>query len=105
MPCDTIQLNSVSFDITKLNPKLLAKALEAIGAKVVQINKSLVTFVKNNERYTIANGKLTTRAFNGGEVADDVRKAYSAQVVQLAAYQNGWTVQQTGPFAYNVLRS
>lgn len=105
MPCDTIQINSVVFDISKLNQKLLVAAMLDAGAQKAEIRNNIATLIKDGTRYTISNGTLQTTASDAGEMADAIKRAYSVQVLKLAAHQNGWTLQQTGPLAYNVLRT
>lgn len=103
MPCDTIQLNQVQLDADKMAPGLLSKAIKAMGGIVQGLDAR--TFVYQGARYTIADGQLTSTAANVGAVADLVRRAYSAEVLKYAAVKNGWKLQQTGAFAYNVIRS
>ena len=103
MPCDTIQLNQVQLDAEKMAPALLAKALTAIGA--VANPRNLGYFRYQGNSYEMKNGQLQSTDANVGAVADLVRRAYSAEVLKYAAVKNGWKLQQTGAFAYNVIRS
>lgn len=103
MPCDTIQLNRVDLDVSKLAPALLAAAIASIGG--VKWNVQTATFYRNGQGYRVVRGQLESTAGDVGAVADLIRQSYSAQVVKYAAAKNGWKLQQTGQYAYNIIRS
>jgi len=49
MPCDTIQINSVVFDISKLNQKLLVAAMLDAGAQKAEIRNNIATLIKEKK--------------------------------------------------------
>jgi hypothetical protein len=36
--------------------------------------------------------------------ANEIKRAYSAEVIKSQAKRNGWTLKQTGPFAYEAMK-
>jgi hypothetical protein len=77
MACESIVLNSVN--VGRLNPKLLDRALAALG--------------------------WTSHGYGLISLNDGRRKqAYSAEVVKATATRNGWALRQTGAFAYEVVK-
>jgi hypothetical protein len=105
MPCDTVQLNSVDLDVAAKNPALLRKALEAMGARNIRLDSGRAYFT-TAEGYSVSvsGGQLQTAADNPEEIASLVKRSYSAEVVKFTAARNGWKVQQTAQFAYNIIK-
>jgi hypothetical protein len=66
--------------IDKMDPGLAALALDALGTLV------------------ISGGQ------NQDWIVGQVRQAYSAEVVKSQARKYGWTLKQTAPFKYQVIR-
>ena len=98
MPCDTIQTNTV--DLPKMHPALLAKAITALGARQL----SPAYFQLRGQTYRVRSGELESTDPNVGQVADELKRAYSGEVVKYTARRNGWTLKQTAPYAYEVTK-
>jgi hypothetical protein len=83
MPCDTIQTSTI--DLTNPNIKLLMEALHGKQLNPVLHQDGSITF-RNG---VFKNGKITLK--NRGELtADQIKIAYSEQIVSYAAKQFGW---------------
>lgn len=95
MPCDTIQTSRVAWKDTT-DPKLLKGALESLGYTVTETATGLTfynrdTGAEGTYRKTI----LTIRSSYGvDESQEQVKRAYSEQVVQVAARSYGWTLRK-----------
>ena len=87
-----------------MNPALFNAGLEALGVSNIVHSEKTTSFYYNGSWYNTENNQLVSSNANAGEVADLVRRHYSNQVVKYAAARNGWSVQQTGQFAYNIVR-
>lgn len=100
MPCYTVQTNTI--DVPKMNATLRARALAALGATV---QGSIFTYQGN--RYYFTAGRLAGEGVSAeqlAKVAALVKKHYSDQVVRYTAQRNGWTLKQTAPFQYEVIK-
>ncbi len=102
MPCDTVQLNSL--EIGKMNPKLLAAALAALGAANVRVTASgQASFTLDGQTVRMGGGRLTVAAgFEG--IADRVKQAYSRQAVIYSARSNGWKIKETRPNVFAIVK-
>ncbi len=105
MPCYTVEESGIKVT-ANTNPDLLKKALEELGYTVTKLGATL-TFANysKSHRGFFRNGELTIT--NGsGEAVDqnEIRRAYSAQVVMSAAKRFGWQVKQTSPTQFQVSR-
>jgi hypothetical protein len=85
MPCDTIQTTTVN--LGKVNGDLLAKAMQSIGCPY---------FTYDGERVRVA-GKDVTQ--------NEIKVAYSRQVVMSQAQRFGWQFKQTGPNKFEVIKA
>jgi hypothetical protein len=76
--------------IDKMDPGLAALALDALGlsGSVQYVNGTLVISGGQNQDWIVG----------------QVRQAYSAEVVKSQARKYGWTLKQTAPFKYQVIR-
>jgi hypothetical protein len=77
-------------DIGELDPPLAALAIDALGMG------GFVQYV-NGELVISGSGNVDT-------IREQVRQAYSAEVVKSQARKYGWTLKQTAPFKYQVIR-
>lgn len=88
MPCDTIQ--RVQVDIGKLDPDHANAAITALGLQ------GTVTY---------ANGRLTVRGgANVADITQQVKQAYSAEVVKSQAKRFGWGLKEIAPYKYEVTK-
>lgn len=88
MPCDTIQTMKV--DIGKLDPQLAAAAIQNLG-------------LSGSVQYV--NGKLEIYGpANRDTITEQVRQAYSAEVVKSQARKYGWAIKETGNGKFKVIR-
>lgn len=99
MPCDAIVLNRV--ELPKMDAKLAELALKEMGAKLLYPN----LFEYKGQRYTITDQGLQSTAANVGQVADLLKRHYSAEVVKYSARRAGWQVKQKAPFQYEVIKT
>jgi hypothetical protein len=96
MPCDTISTYQVKLqDSTDLD--LLTKALEALNLNPRR-QGHIIRFGAG-ESFNKATGEVRVR--NVESVAE-IKKAYSAELIKSQAKRFGWTLKQTGPYAYTV---
>jgi hypothetical protein len=102
MPCDSIVLNGV--EVGKMHPALLKKALEALGARGVwQQENGYTYFELDGASCSIIKGRMSVP--EGKEhLADKVKRAYSAEVVQYTAKRYNWTITKKGEFVYEVTK-
>ena len=99
MPCDTIQTNTV--DLPKMNAGLLGRAITAIGGTRAG---SATRFRLRGYIYDAYGGELESTDPNVGKVADELKRAYSGEVVKYTAKRNGWTLKQTAAYEYEVTK-
>ncbi len=102
MPCDTIRTTSVDLSsIGKIDVELLARGLNALGlGATVQTDG---TIAGRNVSYS--GGRLELSGYSAGRVTlDQVKQAYSAEVVKRTANRYGWTLKQTAAFKYEVVK-
>lgn len=92
MPCDSIIRNTV--DIGKVDPGLLEKAMTDLG-----VPRDYWRHVGQSVQITSYAG-----AAWAGVTQDNIKQAYSAQVVKTTAAKMGWQVKQTGAFKYQVIK-
>jgi len=97
MPCNTTQVSTV--EIGKLNPELLVAALAAM--KLAPRQSGAVIYFGNRESYNTETGKMQM-AWNRS--ANEIKRAYSAEVVKSQAKKFGWQLTETGPYQYQVTR-
>lgn len=110
MPCNTIQINKIQFNLDKLNEALLKAVLKDMGASVSIFNsdslgRKTTSFNLDGSVFIIRDNTLYGQAVNVGEIGDKIKRAYSAAVVQGAAAANGWHVQQISEYEYNIIRN
>lgn len=100
MPCWTIQTNSV--ELVKCDNVTLQAALKSLGVTVSYDG----AFYLDGQRVRIDGGRLLGfgRPDQLSGIANQIKRAYSAEAVKQAAQRNGWTVKQTGPLAYHVVK-
>lgn len=87
MPCD--QINYISVELSAADEKILADALEAS----TEIHREGATFFLNRYYpFEIKNGKVVADDSYASAAANAVNRAYSNQVVKVAAKRYGWAV-------------
>lgn len=105
MPCYSIEESGIKVT-ANTNPKLLALALKSLGYSVRAVGKNLsFANYEAGRRGTFQDGELTVWTSMGEAVdQNEIRRAYSAQVVMFAAKRFGWQVKQESPTKFQVLR-
>lgn len=97
MPCYQVQTASVN--LNKADHKLLGKALEKLGYKVMRDGKNF-TFSKGSVTGVYKNNTITVTSQSGTKVDTDAMKvAYSEQVIQHLAEKyadEGWEMTKDG---------
>lgn len=96
MPCDTIQRSKVDFNLHATDLNLLKLALEHMGFRVGHLQNGL----KFTNGYDIdgqfSNGKLTVQSRGQFDI-NNLKRAYSTEVVKSSADLYGWTLEETSP--------
>jgi hypothetical protein len=101
MPCDQVILNQI--ELGKMNDALLRKALEALGARGLSVGSGAAWFILDGVRCQIVGGKLQVP--EGSEhLADKLKVAYSRETVKYTAKRNGWTLKETRPNVFAVIK-
>ncbi len=105
MPCDTISTVTVQFN-QKTDRALLVAALTSLG-KNPYVSGENVTFSEGT--YVGRTGEIQWRAnryspqdFNAKTA--EIKRAYSAEVVKGQAKKYGWTLKETAPYQYEVMK-
>lgn len=96
MPCDTIQTSRVAWKETT-DPKILQAALQSLGYEVTPTSESRLSFRNQSTgAYGTWNKNVLTIQSRYGvdESQEQVKRAYSEQVVQSAARSYGWTLNK-----------
>lgn len=106
MPCDSIQRSSVNLELKADNREFLIAALKSLGYFVQDLGETLRFWTKDREVAGIFyKNQLTLSGYNQVAETFDVnpiKRAYSVQVVQAAAQQFGWQLQQQEEFTFAV---
>jgi len=91
MPCWTVQKSKIEFLPQSTDASLLTQALQARGFLVENTGTSL-RFSKDNRAgsYTVKTGRL---ALADTWDVNDIKRAYSEQVVESQARKFGWQLQ------------
>jgi hypothetical protein len=107
MPCYSRVSSTVEFG-AKTDATLLAKAMESLGYVITKAaNGFRARHAQHGAVATFAAGKLTlvTGPLASGPIdVNEIKRAYSAQVVQTAAKRFGWSVKQTSDTQFQVTR-
>lgn len=100
MPCDTIQTSAVDLSaMGKLSPELLQAALADMGLR--PFRQGDILRFGFSEWINIKTGQAsltTTRNVN------EIKRAYSRQVVMSQAKRFGWTLTETKPGQFQAIR-
>lgn len=105
MPCYSIDETGIKVS-ANTDPKLLAKALRELDYTVTETGRTLrFSHARAGRSGTFENGELTVKTSMGAAVdQSEIRRAYSAQVVMMAAKRFGWQVKQESPTKFQVIR-
>jgi hypothetical protein len=103
MPCDRIQTAKVTFGL-KTNRNLLVKALEELGRNPA-LQGDWIQFRNGTYNCATSEFKLTVSAYDNQEEAmNQIKRAYSAQVVVSQAQRFGWTLKKVSRFEYEMVK-
>lgn len=101
MPCDTIQTASVDLRaLGKLDAQLMLAALNGLKLGASITSDGVIRFGRG-ETINVRTGESQ---FSSLRDANEIRRAYSNQVVQYQAKKNGWTLKQTAPGQYEAMK-
>src|SRR5574343_1897907 len=101
MPCDTVQKSTVRFNF-RTDRILLFTALEQMGERPV-LQNGIIRFRSGS--YDCRTGQMAISGYGEeSEKMNEVKRAYSAQVVQRQARRFGWRLKETGKYQYQVLK-
>jgi len=93
MPCYTIKKTTVN--VSKMDVPTLVQGLEAAGVDVRLDDTTIIFSERGSYLYhNYHNGVLTFAGANVEDLTQQVKRAYSTQVVKRAASQFGWGVKQ-----------
>jgi hypothetical protein len=93
MPC--YMQRTTSLEVEAANVAVMAKALEALGLTITNINhekRAITASTADGQRATWANGVLQTTGQLGFD-ADAVRREYSRQSIVTTAKAQGWQLR------------
>jgi hypothetical protein len=102
MPCDTIILNRV--DLNLADRGILRAALGKMpGVTNVVAFGETISFDRHGLGYSIRAGKLVGPG-EVGALADEIKQAYSREIVAQTAKKYGWQVKQKSPNKFEVIK-
>lgn len=107
MPCDSIQTAQVNFNLDATDLNLLKLALEGLGYTVSQVGSKLNFYLDRKQASgTWENGKFSARVYGSADEFDvnEVKRAYSKEVVKYASKRFGWTLKETTQNKYEAQR-
>jgi hypothetical protein len=96
LPCWTVRETSVELDAA--DPEILRRGLEAAGFELSMYGTALLVMRGGQIVAEIENGRVTVNRGDTG-VVNDIKRAYSTEVVKTAAKRFGYTLttnKQTG---------
>lgn len=100
MPCDTI--TTVKLELLNANLELLKKAMaETLKIPASSIRQSENGLSWSRYSYNKQTGQLTTRTDREGQ---QIKRAYSGELVKQQAKRFGWLVKETKPFTYEIVK-
>jgi len=102
MPCWTRTQTQITLG-PKTDVKLLIEALKAMG-QTPTAHAGGIYFAQGS--YTTATGQLTLSASGSraDDLANQIKRAYGAQVAQRTAILAGWQVKTVTPFKFEVTK-
>jgi len=96
MPCDTI--TQVKTVLEAVNVETFRTALQSLGYLTRQTNNLLQW---NGGSLNLTSGVLTTRSDREGQ---EIRQAYSGEIVKKQAARFGWAVKKTSENKYQIIK-
>lgn len=101
MPCDTI--TTVSVELGKVNPDLLFNSLKALGLNPIKwSDNGTIYFGPSSQEYH--NPETGETKLAKGRNAAEIKRAYSAEIIKSQAKRYGWSLKETAPFQYTVVK-
>ena len=108
MPCNTIQRSTVSLELRADNQEFLVNALKSLNYSV-NVSNNVVRF--SNYRTGVNGSFVDGKLRIDGETSvverfdvNEVKRAYSRQVVEAAAKRFGWQANKKSETEYEVKR-
>jgi hypothetical protein len=92
MPCDTIQ--SSELELTNPNITLLMQALKELGLNP-RLDSSRNAIYFRNGNWQDGTLTVTGNAYSNTTSAEEIKVAYSRQIVGYAAKQFGWKLEES----------
>jgi len=109
MPCDSRV--TVSVNLSAADRELLFKVLMGLGWQPREISNMIQVYVPEFGAVTITGGKLNIGTYSylaseakAEELANKIRRAYSAEVVKSQAKKFGWQLKQTADNKFKAIR-
>jgi hypothetical protein len=106
IPCDSI--NTMGINLGKVDSTLLFDALKALDL-APYINGDTIyfqggTYNKTTKEATFRQSRMSGLNLTADEMTAQVKRAYSAEVVKTTAKKYGWTLKETAPYQYQVIK-
>ncbi len=92
MPCYTQREVTVELNVADVN--LLTAGLKAAGFTVQTTPRGFYVTNSKGQQAHIRDGKITTQQ-TSNDIINEVKRAYSGEVVRTAAKRFGWTLSKT----------
>lgn len=102
MPCYTER--KITVELQAANRELLLKGLTALGITATESRRGLVLTRGRQTLGVLADGRLELEYGVDVALANEIKQAYSGQVVQAAARRFGWTIKQEQPNQFLIQR-
>ena len=105
MPCD--QVRTTTLALGKVDAGMMKAALQALGFTRIELHAERLSFSHGTRscagRLDLRTGRLTMTG-NQPLAENEVRRAYSTEVVRATARRFGWTLTQTAAGQFEAVR-
>ena len=92
MPCYTDR--EVTVELNVADPNLLTAGLKAAGFTVQTTPRGFYVTNSKGQQAHVRDGKITTTG-SAQSIINEIKRAYSGEVVRTAAKRFGWTLNKT----------
>lgn len=107
MPCDSIIMANVEFNMQSTDMKLFEEALRALGYSYQKTYDGNPYFVRDNVTGVLKDGKIKMTypdGMNNAELQAEIKRAYSTEVVKSQAKKFGWQLKEKSPGKFAVIK-
>ena len=103
MPCDSVVRLTIDLAAACKNPDLLAKAIEALGGRILSNANGVINAQLDGDRIEIRNGQVTGRYIDEEKIIT-IQKAYGLQSAKAAAKKAGWSFTATSATKFELTK-